>query len=47
MFKVYGIDQLSTKVSGIKLDGVLHPFKNLKREGNTTSDWRNRSAGSV
>ena len=28
-FKVYGIDRISTKVQGIKLDGVLHLFKNL------------------
>ena len=28
-FKVYGIDQISTKVQVIKLDGMLHLFKNL------------------
>ena len=28
-FKVYGIDRISTKVQGIKLDGVFHLFKNL------------------
>ena len=28
-FKLYGIDQISTKVQVIKLDGMLHLFKNL------------------
>ena len=31
-FKVYGIEGISTRVQGIKLDVILHLFRNLKEK---------------